>query len=119
MTAMHVLIVEDDPLIGMDLEDELGDRGFTAVCAHSVAQARSLAVKARPDVAVLDMHLGSDTTFAFAAELLEEGVPFFFLSGNDASALPPHLAASRILTKPVRTEEVVKLISDMTGTPSS
>ena len=119
MNGLRVLIVEDDPLIGMDLEDELGDRGFTAACAHSISQARTLATEAPPDIAVLDMHLASGTTFDFASELMEKGVPFFFLSGNDASALPPHLAASRILTKPVRTEEVVKLIAAMTVAPPS
>ncbi len=112
---MRVLIVEDDPLIAMDLEDELSDRGFVAVCATSIARARALLDGTPTGLAILDMHLGSDTSFAFATELMEQGVPFFFLSGNDASALPPHLAGCRILTKPVRTEDVVKMIGEIAG----
>jgi len=115
MIGMRVLIVEDDPLIAMDLEDELSDRGFVAVCATSVARARALMDGSSTGLAILDMHLGSDTSFAFATDLMEQGVPFFFLSGNDASALPPHLAGCHILTKPVRTADVVKLIEVITG----
>lgn len=119
MTGKRLLIVEDDPLIGMDLEDEMSDRGYAAVCAHSLAKARALLDEARPDIVVLDMHVGSDTSFGFAAELEAQGVPFFFLSGNDASALPPHLATSPILTKPVRIEEVVRMIAELTGSASA
>lgn len=109
----RVLVVEDDPLIAMDLEDELVDRGYDVRCAATIAAAGRLIDEALPDVAILDMHLRSEPTFPLADDLGARGVPYFFLSGNDATALPPHLKTARILTKPARIEEVVRLAEAM------
>lgn len=63
-----------------------------------------------PDVAVLDMNLKSETSFALAEPLQQAGVPFFFLSGNDASSLPENLKSCVILSKPVLMDDVARKI---------
>lgn len=109
---MKILIVEDDPLIAMDLEDELSDRGFDPTCAATVQDARTLLASEAPSFAFLDMHLRTDTSFDLARELREQGVPFAFVSGNDASSLPEDLRASKILTKPISFNDLVKMIDE-------
>ena len=86
--AARILIVEDNAMIAMDLVDELSDRGFQAVSADTVAAATQLLEAEAISFAVLDIRLKSETPFGFAERLRAEAVPFVFLSGNPASALP-------------------------------
>lgn len=109
---MKILIVEDDPLIAMDLEDELSDRGFDPVWAATVADARMILEEQAPSFAFLDMHLRTDTSFELARELRVQGVPFAFVSGNDASALPEDLQSSKILTKPISFDDLTGMIAE-------
>ncbi len=105
-----ILIVEDNPLIAMDLEDELHDRGYRCSTAKTSAGAHSEIDKEAPGMAILDIHLVSETTFDLARELRRRGVPFAFLSGNDVSSLPDDLSKQLVLTKPVRMDDLVKVI---------
>lgn len=107
----RILLVEDDALIAMDFEDELTDQGYDVVCASNVAKAQKILSEETPSLVILDMHLKSETTFTIAQDLLSKQVPFFFLSGNDVSALPPDLATSTLLTKPVQMDQVLAEIS--------
>lgn len=102
-----VLLVEDDPLIAMDFEDELADQGFPCVSAQTLADAHRLIATTPLSAAILDMYIRSVPSFELATELTRLGVPFFFVSGNAASALPPPLAASRVFSKPVRMADVI------------
>ena len=115
-TLKRILIVEDDPLIAMDLEDELADQGMPTVWAISVAQANSILDNATPWVAILDMNLKAETSFAIADRLLREEVPFVFVSGNDVSSLPDHLKSCTILSKPVLLDDVIRKIKTL-GAP--
>ena len=107
---MEILIVEDDPLIAMDMEDELSDRGYAAVCARTVSDAHELLKRRTPSFAFLDMHLRTDTSFDLARELRSRGTPFAFVSGNDSTSLPEDLRSSNILSKPINFDELAKLI---------
>lgn len=82
-TAPTVLIVEDEPLIGLDLAMQLEDWGYRPDGPHMSADAALEAVaSAPPDLAVLDVNLGDGlTTFGVAAELRRLGVPFAFVTG--------------------------------------
>lgn len=109
----RILIVEDNALIAMDLEDELADRGFFPVCAGSVAEARAFLESEDPLFALLDVQLKSETSFDLALELQQRGIPFAFLSGNDASALPDDLKSATILSKPVHMDVIAATIGEV------
>lgn len=113
---LAVLIVEDEPIIAMELEDALAEAGFDVLgIAPSVAEARRRLAGARPDCVVLDMHLRGETTFALADELAAEGVARLFVSGNEASALPAHLRDATLLPKPVRMDRLARAIAAEVG----
>ena len=105
-----ILIVEDNAILAMDLQDELRDHGHGALCAGSVVEAMELNDETPARLAILDMHLGSETTFDLARQLGGQGVPFIFLSGNDTSSLPEDLRSCKVLTKPVRIDDVLEAI---------
>lgn len=95
-----ILVVEDDPLIGMLLTDWLDEAGWsTAGPARSAAEALVL-VEAGVDAAVLDVTLAGGDSFAVAAALKARGVPFAFASGHGAERIPPEFRDLPLIGKP-------------------
>lgn len=82
---LTILLVDDEPLILMDLEMAAEDRGLSYVSAPSVERALALIETADPaiDLAVLDFTLlhGTDC-LPIARKLEERGVPFIIHSGD-------------------------------------
>ena len=81
--ARRVLVLDDEPVILMDLEYELREAGFDPVIASSEAHALDAIDRAPLDAAVLDVNLGGGTTCeAVALRLSQLGVPFVLHSGD-------------------------------------
>ena len=113
LTDVHVLVVEDEYLVAMEMASELQDRGAVVVGpVGDVASALGLAAAADAiDVAVLDVNLGGDWVFPVADRLSERGVPSVFVTGYDDAAIPASYAAVERVRKPVQVEELVEHVS--------
>jgi CheY-like chemotaxis protein len=103
LIGRRVLIVEDDPLIVMLFEDTLTDMGCeiagrAARLADGVAKARSLPL----DIAIVDVNLNGQQSFAIAAALIEREIPLVFVTGYDLGSLPLPFIQVPLLTKPFR-----------------
>lgn len=80
-----ILLVDDEPLILMDLEFAAEDRGCTCLCAATLQQALAHVEEAGDtlDVAVLDVSLtDGDTCLPIARELEQRGIPYVIHSGD-------------------------------------
>lgn len=79
-----ILLLEDEPLILLDLEFAVEDVGLRAICATSVAEALTLLQSTEGLVAaVLDVSLARGQTCVPVARALERlGVPFLLHSGD-------------------------------------
>ena len=106
--GLTVLLVEDQMLIAMDAEAMLADNGITdVITCGSVADALRRIETTIPDVGMLDINLGDDTSGEVAKELTRRGIPFIFASGyNDRSALLPGFEAIPTVRKPYDWQEV-------------
>jgi DNA-binding response OmpR family regulator len=101
------LVVEDEWLIAEALVEQLKEEGFEPVGpTGSVRGAIALLDQESVDVAVLDISLNGEKSFAIADSLVERGVPFVFLSGYVDSDFPAQLRLAPTLTKPVRFTEL-------------
>jgi CheY-like chemotaxis protein len=99
-----VLIVEDDPIIALDLEDTILGFGVTTVrTAGNVVQALRMIADRAPDFALLDVGLIRETSFAIAEELASRNVPFIFVTGYGADRVPVAFADRPQLPKPCST----------------
>ena len=82
---LTILLVDDEPLILMDLEMAAEDRGIDYLSAPSVERALALIDAGVPaiDLAVLDFTLlhGTDC-LPIARRLQEAGIPFIIHSGD-------------------------------------
>lgn len=97
---MRILIVEDDPLIALELADIVEDCGHQvlSVCGTLAAARRQLGHT--PDFAFLDVDLPDGKSFEVATRLDERRVPFAFVSGSRQGDVPEHLRHARFIAKP-------------------
>lgn len=109
----QVLVLEDEPLIAMDLEDLLIGRGYVVIGPFSTAAAalESLAQK-RPQTALLDIYLFNGTSFDVARQLKGLGIGYAFMTGLVApDLLPRDLADSRVILKPYNEKELLSFLA--------
>lgn len=77
-----VMVLEDNMIIGLDLEQAIKDLGFGSVyTAASVSEAMSILDKYDIDLGILDINLGNETSFKVAKRMKEDGQSFLFLTG--------------------------------------
>lgn len=109
-----VLIVEDEPLIALELKEILSDSGYAVWGpANSVASATALLTESDPDCAVLDVHLGGETSEAVAQRLQAAGTPFVILSGYSTEQLPSAYRGAPSLSKPLEPRQLLAELRKM------
>jgi DNA-binding NarL/FixJ family response regulator len=82
--TIRVAIIDDHPSITWGLERLIATEAprMTPVgCAHDLATARTLLDATRPDVAVLDLDLGGESSIGLVAEFADSAVRFLILTG--------------------------------------
>ena len=105
-----VLIVEDDPLIALDLSQTIAEAtGAEVVVATSIAAAEQHLAR-RMDFVLLDVNVCHETTFALARRLVEQGVSCAFASGASRAIIPDDLKALPFLAKPCRAQLVISAV---------
>jgi PAS domain S-box-containing protein len=111
----RVLVIEDEPLIALETESLLEDLGFV-VAGRGATLAEAWAVAGeRADIAILDVNLAGETSFALAQTLRRGGARVIFCTGYAGVDLPPGLEDAPVLVKPVRHEA---LAAALQGLPS-
>jgi CheY-like chemotaxis protein len=112
LSGVRVLVVEDDPLLAMDLDATLVGAG--AVVVDLCRTLDEALLRADADdfvVAVLDFGLGSETVSPVARRLVDRGVPFVLYTGK--SRHEPSMAEWRdcsIVQKPASTRALVSAV---------
>lgn len=115
LLGLSILLVEDDPVIALDLAQTLADAGAVVVGpAHSVRDAMSLLDKSTPDAAVVDYRLASETAGQIVRRLEAEGRPYLF---HTCSRFNPELArfGAPILDKPTRPADLIEAVLRLGG----
>lgn len=115
LAGRSVLLVEDNLIIAMDGEDILSRLGADYVTtAGSVAEALDAIARQRFDLAVLDVNLGSETSFPVAEKLAGEGIAFAFATGyGDTLERSGPLELAPVIAKPYTIESLAGGLSVM------
>lgn len=80
---IKILIVEDDPIIALDIKSLLQQNGYLVIgTALNALKAYDILHSNRPDMAILDIHLGTGPNGIEIAEVIHEKykIPFIFLT---------------------------------------
>lgn len=107
-SSLRVLVVEDQPLIALDLEDLLISRGYGVLGPEAtVAGALKNLERQTPHAAIVDLDLGGETSFAVGEALLARGIPFVFATGSRGSdGVPAALASVPFILKPFDVDQI-------------
>lgn len=105
-----LLLLEDEPLIMLDLEYAAQDRGCAVLSAATSELAMAhIASRTKIDAAILDVSLDAgDTCFSVAHRLADLGIPYILHSGDldrhnekireiDAELIAKPAAADRVI----------------------
>ena len=76
-----ILIVEDEPLIAIEIADQFSDAGARVLTANNLRDAMRLAEHPHLSAVVLDVLLSNCDSTAIATRLKERRVPFVIYSG--------------------------------------
>jgi CheY-like chemotaxis protein len=112
MPLLNVMIVEDEPLIGIMMEALVSDIGGEtlgpyATVASAVAAAETLD---QIDVALLDCNLGKEVSWPVADALAARSVPFAFSSGQGIKEIAGRFAGRPVFAKPVDEEKLRRFL---------
>src|SRR3546814_9197972 len=78
--------------------------------AVNVDEGLRLIDEQHPDVALLDIALSGEQSFPIADRLSELGVPFAFVTGLAAEALPARFRQAPMLSKPPTTSALTRIV---------
>lgn len=97
---MRILILEDDPLIALDLQLIVEGCGHEVVHLCGTLADLRCHIDDEPDFAFLDVDLPDGKSYELAARLDERRVPFAFVSGSRPGELPENLRHANFIPKP-------------------
>lgn len=111
-----VLIAEDDPIIALDLEQQLKSLGYSNLRAvSSVVQLRAELKKTQPGLVLLDLNLADGSTVGIAKSLIAEKHDVICITGqgcDQVRQLPSYLP---ILQKPMQGAALAEIIKRLDG----
>jgi CheY-like chemotaxis protein len=115
LQGARILIVEDEPILAMDLESRLKGEGCAVIGLVSrEAQALKLLERDRPDAVVLDLNLNGKLPTDLVDALVARQVPFVIVTGYSKRQFDsPGLQGAPRLDKPIKTEELMRALSDL------
>ena len=79
---IKALIVDDDPALRLLCRVNLELGGFDVREAATIAEAEAAIAAERPDVVLLDVHLGGERTTGLLARTREAGIPVALVTGS-------------------------------------
>jgi CheY-like chemotaxis protein len=89
LAGQRVLVVEDEYFLADDLVQSLTRLGAAVLGpVSSAAAALSLLDSGGPDLAIVDINLKGDISFAIADAMAARNLPFIFATGYDEAAIP-------------------------------
>ncbi|MFT3673502.1 response regulator [Aestuariivirga sp.] len=108
-----VLVLEDEPLIAIDLEHMLRQLGFTTITLVGTVE-RALATIDAYDLAILDVSLRNGTSAPVAEALRSKGAPFIVSTGYiDTGPIPSALKVQPFLRKPFSIEDLALSLNQL------
>jgi len=120
LAGARVLLIEDEPLVALDLRSVLGDEGAEVVGpGRDLIEGLRLAHRDGLTAALLDVRIGRDTVAPIARLLAERGVPFAFYTGQaESDALRRAWPGAPVIAKPTPTRQLVATLEKLCGLPT-
>src|SRR5262245_61036340 len=107
----RILVVEDEPLIAMDLERVVAISDCDVMGpACTIDEGMQSLRHDHIDGAIIDVHVAGQMVFPLADALDAQHVPYIILSGHDRRVLPVRYSQRPFMAKPYDETKLVMLI---------
>ena len=112
-----VLVVDDETLIAIDLAATVESTGRIVLGpAFTLTMARRLLETDTPNIALLDINVGSEAVWPLALELLELNCVVIFISGDPRQRMAlPDFADATCIEKPALPQDICRVLDDATA----
>ncbi|QQT26051.1 response regulator transcription factor [Sphingobacterium spiritivorum] len=112
MQHIHILLAEDEVLMGKIIKEALESRGFTVTWVTDGLKAFSSFRAQRPDICIFDVMMPVQDGFTVAKEIrkIDNDIPILFLTAKSSTADIVEgfeLGANDYLKKPFSMEELI------------
>jgi len=119
MKPLNILVVEDNPIIGILLAEVLRDMGHD-VCAIEASESGAIdaAARCKPDLMIVDVQLVEGSGIRAVEQISHwRQIPHVFVSGEMSSkkAFSP---GAIVIQKPYREKDLVAAIERALGAPA-
>ena len=116
-TLKKVLIADDDRALVQMLSIQLANEGYEVLNAGDGCRALAQALKQRPDLLILDIHMPYGSGFNVQEHIYKlskfEDVPVIYISGDnspEARSTAQHFGAYALVTKPFDLTELMAMV---------
>jgi DNA-binding response OmpR family regulator len=113
LSGRTILVVEDEPLITIDIVNSFQRAGAAVAVARSVADARKLVEHSAICAAIVDFGLGDGNADELCVRLNQKHVPFVLYSGYTQAGIT--CAPAAVVPKPAGGEKLVEVVSQLLG----
>lgn len=114
--GVRVLVVEDEPIVGMDIEAILSEAGLQVVGpVASAIEALELIRPGQVECALIDFVLTDGDASAVVAKLTDNSIPFAFVTGLSREGIPPAYGDVPTVSKPFAAAELLSCVRTICG----
>ena len=113
LLGCSILIVEDEPLIALDLHASLRAAGAGIIAATDAREALRLISRNEISAAVIDVKLGDRDCLEVCQALFHRRVPFVFHTGHAEADLVKAWPEVPVLIKPTSPHELVDCVAGL------
>jgi PAS domain S-box-containing protein len=120
LQGKRILVIEDEPLVAMDVESSLTAAGCKVVGpAATLERAKLLIEESDCDAVLLDVNLAGQPVDELATLLTRNNCPFAFVTGYGREALPPGFRGAVVLGKPFGADQLLATVEVLLYQPAS
>jgi CheY-like chemotaxis protein len=111
LAGKSILIVEDEPLVALEVHGALSAAGASIISAATASEAIRLIGYAEISAALVDVQLGNENAARVCELLARRQIPFVFYTGRAEKTLFAHWPGVRVLTKPGSSEDIIAVLA--------
>jgi CheY-like chemotaxis protein len=114
LAGHSILVLEDEPLLALELNFTLRDAGATVYVATDEETAMRAIEVLGTSAAVLDINLGRKDCAAVCERLSDSGIPFVFFTGDARPDIMQRWPNTPVLTKLASQQRIVSVLAGLT-----
>jgi CheY-like chemotaxis protein len=112
LAGRTILIVEDEPLIALEVQSAFSAAGANIMSAADSSEALRMLSSSDPSAAVVDINLGrGDDCSAVCKRLSDRRIPFVFFTGDARADILLKWPDAPLLTKLADKQRVVEVVA--------